>query len=894
LLLPKIAELEILDKSNAASLAQFEVQFKAWQPKFDAVTQLDSQIKNVAENTSEFKSNLDKTIQTSNTIQVNFKSNTFRKSKLTTEVESLEKEATKEANLKLVDEQISDWTKALTTLKHHKESINESKIFIKEKQVLIDNTTTELNTNTELLRVETKKIEVFETSFNQVSKELKITESTDLNANKNNLVKEEQQWNSFKQYSELYLKLDKSLIQNKIDLEKTVVELEKSTHQIVVLTSQTETQDLLVKDGDKILNLEKSIKNYEADRAKLIPGDECGLCGSTEHPFVNANRVTRISESEQELESRKTKLKSLTQSLNLESQTRVGLETKKTGLLKSKIELESQLLETTEKAKLLGVDCEISNSSKIQIQLNLLKTDRVKLDADIKIQNQLQVKKEELLVNTSTQKEVINSINRHAATLTEKLKNNREVQTITQKSIKEFIQNCKDLEADLIPRLSQFNYILPSIEQTDLFINDIKEGISNYRLKLKELESKKGELVVLETELANDDKQLKEKLKVQEDLQQLIKTNEEVIKTAAEKRQLILPANLSVEDKRLSLQTQKNEIETRLQLNKTVLQNELEFKTKKETLKTQITSDNTKLNQEIERLTKQLNEHLVKSDFNSKQEIENVLLTPTEKEDFTKNKNYITEEGIKIKTLTAELTKDREALNQTKNFTTAEEDITERLEKLSQEQKEHISVLGEIKEAYRKDQEIRDRNKGVYVKIDAQFEIVKVWKQLFHIIGNSKEAFNIYVQRLTLKNLLKLANSHLYQLNKRYSLQMNESYKSGEELNFNLIDHYQTDQSRLVDTSSGGEKFIISLALALGLSDLASKNVKIDSLFIDEGFGTLDNNTLETVISTLETLQSQGKKIGIISHVENLKERIPTQIQVTKKSNGVSSIDVVY
>ena len=149
------------------------------------------------------------------------------------------------------------------------------------------------------------------------------------------------------------------------------------------------------------------------------------------------------------------------------------------------------------------------------------------------------------------------------------------------------------------------------------------------------------------------------------------------------------------------------------------------------------------------------------------------------------------------------------------------------------------------------------------------------------------------MQRLTLKHLLDLANVHLYKLNKRYSLKMEDNYKPKEELNFNLIDHYQTDQARLVDTSSGGEKFIISLALALGLSDLASKNVKIDSLFIDEGFGTLDSNTLETVISTLETLQSQGKMIGIISHVENLKERIPTQIQITKKNNGVSEVAIL-
>jgi exonuclease SbcC len=132
----------------------------------------------------------------------------------------------------------------------------------------------------------------------------------------------------------------------------------------------------------------------------------------------------------------------------------------------------------------------------------------------------------------------------------------------------------------------------------------------------------------------------------------------------------------------------------------------------------------------------------------------------------------------------------------------------------------------------------------------------------------------------------------LYNLNRRYSLQLNPQYKTGEELNFKLVDHYQADEMRLVDTSSGGEKFLISLALALGLSDLASYNVSIGSLFIDEGFGTLDSNTLETVISTLETLKAQGKMIGIISHVDSLKERISVQIQVLKKSNGVSVVEI--
>ena len=228
-----------------------------------------------------------------------------------------------------------------------------------------------------------------------------------------------------------------------------------------------------------------------------------------------------------------------------------------------------------------------------------------------------------------------------------------------------------------------------------------------------------------------------------------------------------------------------------------------------------------------------------------------------------------------------------------KNFDISEDEIKVSLSDLKTKKDTLSAEKGEIKEAFRKDQEIKNRNQEIYKKIDAQTAVCTIWRDLYKIIGSSKEAFNVYVQRLTLKHLLDLANVHLFNLNKRYSLKMEQDYKPKEELNFNLIDHYQTDQARLVDTSSGGEKFIISLALALGLSDLASKNVKIDSLFIDEGFGTLDSNTLETVISTLETLQSQGKMIGIISHVENLKERIPTQIKITKKSNGVSIVDVV-
>jgi exonuclease SbcC len=109
-----------------------------------------------------------------------------------------------------------------------------------------------------------------------------------------------------------------------------------------------------------------------------------------------------------------------------------------------------------------------------------------------------------------------------------------------------------------------------------------------------------------------------------------------------------------------------------------------------------------------------------------------------------------------------------------------------------------------------------------------------------------------------------------------------------------VIDTYQGNALRAVNTLSGGETFILSLALALALSDLASQNVSIESLFIDEGFGTLDPDSLDMALGMLERLQSESDKIiGIISHVEALKERISTQIRLFKNGSGLSTMEIV-
>jgi exonuclease SbcC len=111
-----------------------------------------------------------------------------------------------------------------------------------------------------------------------------------------------------------------------------------------------------------------------------------------------------------------------------------------------------------------------------------------------------------------------------------------------------------------------------------------------------------------------------------------------------------------------------------------------------------------------------------------------------------------------------------------------------------------------------------------------------------------------------------------------------------QPLELNVVDNYQAGEIRSTRNLSGGESFIVSLTLALGLSQMASKKVRVDSLFLDEGFGTLDEETLETALESLSALQQEGKLIGIISHVSALKERISTQISITPLSGGRSML----
>ncbi|MDG1478350.1 MAG: AAA family ATPase [Myxococcota bacterium] len=198
--------------------------------------------------------------------------------------------------------------------------------------------------------------------------------------------------------------------------------------------------------------------------------------------------------------------------------------------------------------------------------------------------------------------------------------------------------------------------------------------------------------------------------------------------------------------------------------------------------------------------------------------------------------------------------------------------------------------LFETEARLKQDGENRKKAAALLARRDKQRGVAEHWAVMNKLIGSaSGKVFSQFAQSLTLDALLVQANAHLEGLSRRYSLMR----VPGEDLLLQIIDHYHGEEVRSINSLSGGESFLVSLALALGLATLSARDTQIGSLFIDEGFGTLDPDTLDVALSSLEALQASGRQVGLISHVPGMAERIGIQVQVIPRGGGRSIVRVV-
>ncbi|WP_095050110.1 MULTISPECIES: AAA family ATPase [unclassified Pseudomonas] len=194
----------------------------------------------------------------------------------------------------------------------------------------------------------------------------------------------------------------------------------------------------------------------------------------------------------------------------------------------------------------------------------------------------------------------------------------------------------------------------------------------------------------------------------------------------------------------------------------------------------------------------------------------------------------------------------------------------------------------ELRAEQAEDQRRQNANQALAQQIADAYAEYQRWARLSALIGSATgDTFRKIAQAYNLDLLVHHANVQLRQLVKRYRLK-----RGGSMLGLLVMDTEMGDELRSVHSLSGGETFLVSLALALGLASMASSTLKIESLFIDEGFGSLDPESLQLAMDALDGLQAQGRKVAVISHVQEMHERIPVQIQVQRQGNGLSTLEV--
>lgn len=216
------------------------------------------------------------------------------------------------------------------------------------------------------------------------------------------------------------------------------------------------------------------------------------------------------------------------------------------------------------------------------------------------------------------------------------------------------------------------------------------------------------------------------------------------------------------------------------------------------------------------------------------------------------------------------------------------EQLADTLTQLQQQFSTSEQRCAELRAEQAEDQRRQNANQALAQQIEQAYAEYQRWARLDALIGSATgDRFRKLAQAYNLDLLVHHANVQLRQLVRRYRLK-----RGGSMLGLLVLDTEMGDELRSVHSLSGGETFLVSLALALGLASMASSTLRIESLFIDEGFGSLDPESLQLAMDALDGLQAQGRKVAVISHVQEMHERIPVQIQVQRQGNGLSTVEV--
>jgi exonuclease SbcC len=640
----------------------------------------------------------------------------------------------------------------------------------------------------------------------------------------------------------------------------------------------------------RIFEQQQAIANYEKDRARLEAGEPCPLCLSTHHPFREKGVQPFVDEAREELKRAETQLEKAQQQqrslLTEQQQIELRIEQlqgdEKKALAGKLQEQYEQLVAHEEQiAALQPQESQWIKASSLSGELNALQAELERRQADRKTLSQV-------LKSLDAIKADLEKAERryHDAAADQRLLEAEAIRLQQEQAAKarQFKEGTARINQLLEPHGFAFE-----LNTAKAMFQTLEERREAWLAQKEQAEALAKETAVLKAQLEQLNQQMEERRAAVLEQETAAKEAESALAQLQKEREALfgdkdpVKVGQALQEHQNQAEAQREEAQAAaIKAEQAVLTTQSSLKDKQE--------QQISLTSKLKGFEEDLAKAAQAAGFEDAGAAQSALLPEpeaqaleTEAETLRQQQQQL-EQGLKE--TKAELEKEQARALTDRPVDELETALEEAAEALSAVQQQ----VGALTEQQRRHQAQQTKAAGLGAQLEKQRKGYHRWAALNDIIGQADgKKFRMFAQGLTLQKLTHLANIHLQQLHGRYLIQKRE----GDTLELDIVDTYQADNRRSMNTLSGGESFLVSLALALGLSELAGRDTQIQSLFIDEGFGTLDENTLDLAIATLENLQASGKTIGIISHVKALKERIATQVQVTKQGNGFSTVRVV-
>ena len=634
----------------------------------------------------------------------------------------------------------------------------------------------------------------------------------------------------------------------------------------------------------------RASENVEHLRTQLIPNEPCVVCGAKEHPYSSSHSpqlINLIADFEASYNQAKQ--------LHDSAQTKLHQHQTQHAVLVTEHAQHSQAIQSAQakqleiKTTMQGTRTELNDLTKQQLdethaQLNNQKSHYFESQ---KQQSALQEKVNQQTNALKAEQQTQQQLHNLNSELTNKLS-----QVNTKHA--ELTSQISDLTTTLNAQFEHSNF-WQQLQTGSLNLNDLSQQVEQYQHTYAQLEQSQKQIDTANQQL----QQLKPLITKSESALKTLKDdldNAQQLQNTIQSERLALFNNeqISVNDYQTKINAQLEQCQAQLTNSQQTYDNAVkkrdEHAIELKNAELRLAEQSTELKTLEERYNEWFSDFKAKYSEATHKQI-TILLTLSSEQ----IKAHLTQ----FEQLSAALLDANAALKQQQSAHTDHQntnkpsqnhaELSEQLTALNTKQTEQQNSLLTINTAIEQHNQNAKALEGKQTELATLKKRVEQWHLLNKVLGDATgKTMRNLAQTQTLKILLHYANSHLKTLNKRYELTA-----IAQSLDIAIIDRDMADEQRSVNTLSGGESFLVSLALALGLASLSSNKVQINSLFIDEGFGTLDSETLSVAMDALDSLQAQGRKVGVISHVSEMSERVATQVHVNKQSGGYSTIEVL-